>query len=352
MKEVYTLEKTNYFRIISIINEEGSLMLWCCLNDQLSGQDLDKVLSQARIKTKMQTALRQKFLTNEQFDLLYPGPVDKQKLDVTILCFLIRYLHPSVPYTDRVWSRPSGSDMSIPADVVRLKIKRNKYAHVNKRDLSVSEQDFKTECADLQSVLFRLAQNICGTVLTPHEITSRIQKKMVESFNKPVTHEMSTSTSSLEKIKTLQVTDKSKSNSTLQCVAENMCSNLKEQDSPSGCDFSGPYVTFCNNLINDQCGKQTILEDDISKNPSEQCGSVNESESCLDENLLKPDSQEKDSERNTSNDSSIREPVLFSYRLEAINNLTLSRRMIIVILITCFTVVVIVIVSLLLHYYL
>lgn len=199
---VYTEEQKRYFRIISVVKEEGRLVLLKCLDNTLRGGNIDTILSHTPNKKAIQNALRVKVIKKKQFDILYPGPVDKMLLDVTMLTFLIRYLHPTVSPTDPVWHNPSATDTSICADVVRIREARNKWAHSEINTLS--ENDFLNEFKELQCILCRLAGKVSDATFDANTMQDATEGKKDANFDsivKPLVTEAATNTTdSLERI--------------------------------------------------------------------------------------------------------------------------------------------------------
>lgn len=219
-EETFSEETKRCFRIISMINEVGTEVLWQCLKSQLGGQDLDLALGQAKVKIKIQESFSKRKIDKQQFDLLYPGPTNKDRLDVTMLSFLIRYLHPTLAQNDTVWTRPSVSDMSLPAEVTRLRNKRNKWCHLDKNALSISEKDFQIEFSELRTIMCRMAQKVGGPMLSSQIVADKLDKIRSKNFGvstKASSTETSTNTSdSLDNIsKEVESSEKATSCSSL-----------------------------------------------------------------------------------------------------------------------------------------
>lgn len=189
------------FRLISMLNEEGRLVLKLCMRyllPQFSSKPFGEYLGQPLIKERIDKAYSKSVIAEDQYEILYPkfGLPDVDKLDVTLMVFLLRQLHPFMKPSNQVWTTPHASNVSIEADITRVRDSRNSLSH----SVGLEEAEFEHEYKQIETVLCRLVLNVRGT--STNEIKSRLMKKKCGSFEaKPDQAEKSTSvTESLERI--------------------------------------------------------------------------------------------------------------------------------------------------------
>ena len=102
---------------------------------------------------------KQKIINQNQWDKLYPPHPSKQNVndfDITLLSVLLRNICGLSPPSTTGWDNvPTPSDHSVEADIVRIKLFRNKhFGHIPQS--AVSEADFKALWAEISSPLVRL----------------------------------------------------------------------------------------------------------------------------------------------------------------------------------------------------
>ncbi|XP_045211396.2 uncharacterized protein LOC123562867 [Mercenaria mercenaria] len=226
MAAICTQEEKRVYRLISMLNEEGRLVLRLCiffLLPQFACKPFEEYLGQAQVKKRIEDALyKSKIITTDQFLMMFPkvGVPDFKLLDITLLVFLIRQLHPFLKPSNQIWTDPPEGNTSIEADISRIRNLRNRLSHTG--IASLSEADFEIEYNQLETILCRLAGNVGKSRITPDGIKERLKKKKTGSFEtKPVQIDISTNVSdSLERrTKSLQnvvAEDKTTSTSSLQ----------------------------------------------------------------------------------------------------------------------------------------
>lgn len=172
-------------------------MLRRVLIKQLAGSSIDERLAATEVKTRVNDALSRAIIRKDQYESLYPssGIVEINNLDVTLLVFLIRQLHPYMKVSNKIWTNPPHGDLSPEADVTRLKTKRNKSAHSIKNTLTSDE--FEIEFQELEMILCRLVRYVNTEELTVPDIVQTLEKKKHGLFEKkPSSSHVATSTSS------------------------------------------------------------------------------------------------------------------------------------------------------------
>lgn len=227
---MYSKGEKLHFIILSIVNEDGGKVLRRVLIKQLAGSTIDERLAEAEIKAQVNDALSRAVIGKDQYESLYPpsGTVKINNLDVTLLVFLIRQLHPSMKVSNKIWTNPSHGDLSPEADVTRLKIKRNKSVHSGKTSLSFDE--FEIEFQELEMILCRLVRYVNTEELTVPDIVQTLEKKKHGLFeNKPSSSHVATSTSSSLEMVPVCVDD------TESCFS---------QSSTESAEYSNPVVSF------------------------------------------------------------------------------------------------------------
>ena len=102
---------------------------------------------------------KRKIIKQNQWDILYPPHPNNPNIndfDITLLSVLLRNICGLSPPSTTGWDNvPTPSDLSVEADIVRIKLFRNKhFGHIPQS--AVSEADFKSLWAEISSPLVRL----------------------------------------------------------------------------------------------------------------------------------------------------------------------------------------------------
>ena len=152
-------EKTNGYKLMRLIVDGGTEALknafWKC---QGGSANLQVVLLPCKGNlAKLRS--HPKIINDDQWNELYPpsgNPPDINNFDITLLSILLRNICSLSPPVPGGWDNmPSGSNVSLEADVVRIKLFRNKRsAHLP--NTSVTAADFKKSWAEISSALVRL----------------------------------------------------------------------------------------------------------------------------------------------------------------------------------------------------
>ena len=170
--------KDNFLRLVKLLIEGGKDIL---------KDEFDSIHPPATLPAVLQKhkalLMNPKKLFKEQEDKLYPSPGKfgtSKDFDITLLSLLFREIcNLTKPAT--AWNNlPSATDLSVEADLVRVKFYRNTiYGHSSSMELD--HASFKGLWKDIKAVMLRIAQSISLAVKTQWE-------KTVESFEtKPLT---------------------------------------------------------------------------------------------------------------------------------------------------------------------
>ncbi|XP_046858572.1 uncharacterized protein LOC124452021 [Xenia sp. Carnegie-2017] len=151
-------KKTNGFKLMRLIVDVGGEALRITLRKQLSGTDLFNVLNDPE-NAQLLSSLKNRQIRPHQWDQLYPDPPilpNENKLDITLLCILLRNICGLKPPRDPIWENmPNVTDYSIEADITRIRLFRNgRFAHLP--NTSVSFDDFEKFWVEIREPLVRL----------------------------------------------------------------------------------------------------------------------------------------------------------------------------------------------------
>jgi hypothetical protein len=146
--------------------------------------DLENVLSTQAVKDKLQKLRRKKFLTNPQWKALYtglnPDQVRSKSFDITLLFKLLRELR-NFPTPNTGWDDlPNDEDVSLSADLVRIKYYRNNvYAHVN-GNMELSVDKFASYWTTIKDALMRIVKFYCSDVINGCSTVEDWEKAIVD----------------------------------------------------------------------------------------------------------------------------------------------------------------------------
>ena len=155
-----TNEKANFQRLTRLLMR-GGLALLREVFDSIHPH-LPAVLGNPTIKSNLQT-LRGRVLTQPEWDCLYnprSGAYGKSTdFDISLLCKLLREICSLTPPATGWKDLPNITDHSLGADLVRIRIYRNKiYGH--NHTMEVTDADFEKLWMEISEALLRLASSI------------------------------------------------------------------------------------------------------------------------------------------------------------------------------------------------
>ena len=155
-----THEKANFQRLTRLLMRGGLALL----REVLDGihPNLPAVLGNPTIKSYLQT-LRGRVLTQPEWDCLYNPPSGdygkSTDFDISLLCKLLREICSLTPPATGWNDLPNITDHSLGADLVRIRIYRNKiYGH--NHAMEVTDPDFKKLWMEISEALLRIARSI------------------------------------------------------------------------------------------------------------------------------------------------------------------------------------------------
>ena len=158
-----TDEKANFQRLTRLLMRGGLALLREVFDSIHSPANLPAVLSNLNIKSNLQT-LRGRVLTHPEWNCLYnpsgPGTYGKSTdFDISLLCKLLREICSLTPPATGWKDLPNITDHSRGAEVVRIRIYRNKiYGH--NHTMEVTDADFEKLWMEISEALLRLASSI------------------------------------------------------------------------------------------------------------------------------------------------------------------------------------------------
>ena len=156
-----TDEKANFQRLTRLLMR-GGLALLREVFDSIH-PNLPAVLGNPAIKSKLQT-LKGRVLTQPEWDCLYnpsgPGRYgNSTDFDISLLCKLLREICSLTPPATGWKDLPNIPDHSLGADLVRIRIYRNKiYGH--NHTMEVTDADFEKLWMEISEALLRIASSI------------------------------------------------------------------------------------------------------------------------------------------------------------------------------------------------
>ena len=155
-----TDEKANFQRLTRLLMR-GGLALLREVFDSIHPH-LPAVLGNPTIKSNLQT-LRGRVLTQPEWDCLYNPPSGaygkSTDFDISLLCKLLREICSLTPPATGWKDLPNITDHSLGAEVVRIRIYRNKiYGH--NHTMEVTGADFEKLWMEISEALLRLASSI------------------------------------------------------------------------------------------------------------------------------------------------------------------------------------------------
>ena len=159
-----TDEKANFQRLTRLLMRGGLALLKEVFDSIHPPPNLPAVLSNAVIKTQLQTLRRNRVLTHPEWNCLYnpsgPGTYGKSTdFDISLLCKLLRAICSLTPPATGWDILPNSTDHSLEADLVRIKFYRNKiYGH--NHSMEITNADFEKLWMEISEALLRIASSI------------------------------------------------------------------------------------------------------------------------------------------------------------------------------------------------
>ena len=156
-----TAGKENFQRLTRLLICGGTSLLREIFDDHCPPSHLPTRLRNPTTETELNRAK----LTNPQWDCLYPSPGvcgESKDFDLTLLFKLLRTICGLTPPPTGWDAPPATSDLSLAADLVRIKNFRNVvYGHAH--DMEISDDNFILLWARIEKSLLRIAGQISST---------------------------------------------------------------------------------------------------------------------------------------------------------------------------------------------
>ena len=158
-----TDEKANFQRLTRLLMRGGLALLREVFDSIHPPSNLPAVLGNLHIRSKLRT-LKGRVLTQPEWKSLYnpsgPGTYGKSTdFDISLLCKLFRETCGLTPPVTGWNNLPNITDHSLGADLVRIRIYRNKiYGH--NHTMEVTDADFEKLWMEISEALLRLASSI------------------------------------------------------------------------------------------------------------------------------------------------------------------------------------------------
>ncbi|XP_045163082.2 uncharacterized protein LOC123527580 [Mercenaria mercenaria] len=158
-------ERVYLFRLLTLTVDCGTTVIRKIFDHRCSNSPLTVLLgNEKKTLTRLKT---QKTITKVQFDLLYPqsGPAPTSAdFDLTLSICLLRNLGSCGLNRKFNWSSPPlPGDISLEADICRLRMFRNELAHIS-TTTGITETSFLKKWADIEQALYRLNASLPNPV--------------------------------------------------------------------------------------------------------------------------------------------------------------------------------------------
>lgn len=124
-------------------------------------KNVQEFLNDLSNKQKIERLKVNKVLSQEQFDLLYvqsPDVPELEQFDIALLIVLIRTFCCPAPHDDKIWNKgsiPDSNDMSLTADMVRLRNLKNDIQEV-------VEEEIDEKRMNISEIFLRIGKDIPG----------------------------------------------------------------------------------------------------------------------------------------------------------------------------------------------
>lgn len=173
-----TKETTNYARLCCLLVDFGSRVLRDAFDRVRPPGSLDTVLANPKVHATLQSLREKRVLNPSQWDKLFPAtksPVSSRDFDITLLVVLLRSICSLVPPATGWDNPPLVTDVTLEADIARIKFFRNTvYGHAT--DALVDDATFSVYWNDIKDTLVRL----WGAEYQPERLIDRLEKESIE----------------------------------------------------------------------------------------------------------------------------------------------------------------------------
>ncbi|XP_053379322.1 E3 ubiquitin-protein ligase DZIP3-like [Mercenaria mercenaria] len=168
MATANTENRVYLFRLQVLIIDGGLLVLRNILDQKLNVQNITLSTCLSQEKPTITRLKNQKIITQVQYDLLYPPPGGKlpstADFDITLIICLLRNLKCCGFNPKFSWNViPNASDVSVEADIYRLKLHRNEISHIS-TTTGIQPKDFCLKWTEIEQSLLRLNTSVINPV--------------------------------------------------------------------------------------------------------------------------------------------------------------------------------------------
>ena len=174
-----TTEKENYLRIARLVIVGGTNLMREVFDFFYPPSDLPTKLTDPATKNQLR-----KTLIKPQLDQLYPSPGvygESKDFDISLLSKLITTICPLTPPLTGWNDLPNSTDLSLSADIVRIKVYRNEISHKYHK-MEIGNDEFPTFWNEIKEALIRIARYISTAA-------EEWEKAIDELLNDPLTPE-------------------------------------------------------------------------------------------------------------------------------------------------------------------
>ncbi|XP_053379412.1 uncharacterized protein LOC123527485 [Mercenaria mercenaria] len=156
------------FRLQVLIIDGGLLVLRNILDQKLNVQNISLSTCLSQEKPTITSLKNKKIITQVQYDLLYPPPGGQlpstADFDITLIICLLRNLQCCGFNKKFNWNViPNASDVSVEADIYRLKLYRNEISHIS-TTTGIKLADFRFKWTEIEQILLRLNTSVISPV--------------------------------------------------------------------------------------------------------------------------------------------------------------------------------------------
>ena len=174
-----TREKENYLRIARLVIVGGTNLMREVFDFFYPPSDLPTKLTDPATKNQLR-----KTLIKPQLDQLYPSPGvygESKDFDISLLSKLIKTICPLTPPLTGWNDLPNSTDLSLSADIVRIKVYRDEISHKYHK-MEIGNDEFPTFWNEIKEALKRIARYIGAAA-------EEWEKAIDELLNDPLTPE-------------------------------------------------------------------------------------------------------------------------------------------------------------------
>lgn len=167
-KNKYFLENSNFIRLAEIIAGPLTGILQAVLRKEIRPNELSKIVKELCSKSKSRRLL----FTEEQEVLIYSG--DYSKFDIVLLYFSLRNVCAIPSHANKWGNRPNPADKSVSANIERIRLIRNQFAHTS--EFSISDENFNEKCLEVFNIVQELEQYLGTSTVFCHKVQNIISR--------------------------------------------------------------------------------------------------------------------------------------------------------------------------------